>query len=241
MMIDIANKYQDEIGEIVEACHRCAELGYVTSSGGNISMRVDDNVVLITPTKTPKRIMRFQDICAVDLGGNILFAPEGKKPTGETPFHIRILRKRPDVKAVVHSHPPVLTGFAIANVDLLTKAFLPEPIIEVGPILMVNYGTPLSEALSEQFDAVIEKSNGFLMENHGTVFLSPVSVFEAVEIMQMSECMAQSILVALQLGNAKPIKSEYVKEMDQVISIRNLTMPGTIGKFQSASDLYNID
>ena len=240
-MIDIADKYKAEIDEIVEACHRCAELGYVTSSGGNISMRVDDNIVLITPTKTPKRIMRFQDICAVDLEGNILFAPEGKKPTGETPFHVRILKKRPDVKAVVHSHPPVLTGFAIANVDLLTKAFLPEPIIEVGPILMVAYETPLSEALSEQFDAVIEKSNGFLMENHGTVFLSPVSVFEAVEIMQMSECMAQSVLVALQLGNANPIKSKYIKEMDQVISIRNLTMPGSVGKFLSASDLYKMD
>jgi ribulose-5-phosphate 4-epimerase/fuculose-1-phosphate aldolase len=239
-MHNFQKKYENEINEIIESCHRLAELGYVTSSGGNISLRVEDKLLLITPTKTPKRTIHFEDICAVDLVGNTVFAPEGKKSTGETPIHVRIMRKRPDVAAIVHAHPPILTGFAIAGSDLLAKPFLPEPITEVGPMLVVPYETPLTDALSLQFDAVIEKSNGFLMENHGALLCSVNSVFEAVELMQMMECMGSSVLTAIALGNAKPITAKYVKEMDQVSVTRSLNMPGARGRFHSASELYNI-
>ena len=233
--------YRVQIEELVAACHRCAELNYVTSSGGNLSYRVDENKILITPTKTLKRTMRFEDICVIDLDGNILYASEGKKPTGEWPFHTRIMKKRPDIKAIAHAHPPILTGFAIANDGMLEKPFLPEPIIEVGPILMVPYETPLSEALSKQFDAVIDKSNGFLMENHGALFCSPISIEDAVELLNMSECMAESVLVAKLLGNAKTIPTCYVKETDEVIAMRNLKMPGADGKYKSASELYGLE
>lgn len=237
-MNELQKKYKNEIEELVTACHRCAELNYVTSAGGNLSMRVEDNLILISPTKTPKRIMRFEDICMIDLEGNVIYALEGKKPTGEWPFHTRIMRKRPDIKAIAHTHPPVLTGFAIANDGTLEKPWLPEPITEIGPILMVPYETPLSEALSEQFDAVIDDSNGFLMENHGAVFISPIGIFDAVELLNMSECMATSVLTAKILGNAKTITPKYVKEMDEVIEVRNLKMPGVSGKYHSASELY---
>lgn len=236
----LQEKYKKQIEELVVACHRCAELNYVTSSGGNLSFRMEDGNILITPTKTLKRKMRFEDICIIDIEGNILYASEGKKPTGEWPFHTRILKKRPDIKAIAHAHPPILTGFAIADNGMLEKPFLPEPIIEVGPILTVPYETPLSEALSLQFDDVIEKSNGFLMENHGAVFCSPIGIEDAVELLNMSECMAESIFVACVLGKAKPIPSQFVRQMDDVISIRNLKMPGAIGRYNSASELYNI-
>jgi L-fuculose-phosphate aldolase len=235
----LQSDFSEQIEEMVEGCHRLATLGYVTSSGGNISYRVEENLVLITPTKTPKRIMRVEDICAVDLEGRIVFSSGGKKPTGEMPFHLRILKARPDLKAVVHAHPPVLTGFAIAGSDLITQPFLPEPITEVGPMLLVPYETPLSEALSMQFDAVIRKSNGFLMENHGAVVCGD-GVFEAVEMMQMMECMGVSIMTAHALGKCEPISPAFVKEMDQVIAVRNLRMPGAPGEFASASELYGL-
>lgn len=233
-------QYAQQIEALVGACHRCAELNYVTSSGGNLSMRVDENRLLITPTKTLKRKMKFEDICLIDLDGNVLYARDGKKPTGEWPFHTRIMKKRPDVRGIVHAHPPYLTGFAIAGIDLLEQPLLPEPIIEVGPIRMVPYETPLSDALSRQFDAVIELTNGFLMENHGALFCSPVGIEDAVELLNMAECMAQSALVAKLLGNAKAIPDAFVKQMDGVIQQRSLKMPGADGKFQSATELYGL-
>lgn len=241
IMNELQKKYEAEINMLVEACHHCAEMNFVTSAGGNLSQRVENDVILITPTKTPKRLVTQEDICIIDLDGNIIFAPEGKKPTGEWPFHTRIMRKRPDIMGIAHTHPQILTGFSIANNGLLEKPWLPEPIIEMGPILTVPYGTPLSEELSEKFDAVINDSNGFLMQNHGALFCSPVNVFEAVEVTDMAERMAMSVFVSVSMGCGAPITPHYVKEMDEVIRIRNLKMPGAAGRFASASDLYHVE
>lgn len=235
-MKKITEIYKNEIKKLTEACHRCGELGYVTSSGGNLSVRVEENLILITPTKTPKRFMTEEDICAVDLDGNTVYAPDGKKPTGETPFHVRIMRMRPDIKAIVHAHPPVLTGFAIAHTDILAKPVLPEPIIEVGPVLNVEYATPLSDELSENFDKVIKKSNGFLMENHGALICNPNDITEAVEQMQMIEAMAMSLVVAKCMGDIELIPQNYVKELENVIKIRALPLPGF--KQSSLEDIY---
>lgn len=235
-MEKIRELYKNEIKMLTEACRRCGELGYVTSSGGNLSVRVEENLILITPTKTPKRFMTEDDICAIDLEGNTIYAPEGKKPTGETPFHARIMRMRPDIKSIVHAHPPVLTGFAIAHSDILSKAILPEPIIEVGPVLNVKYATPLSEELSESFDKVIKKSNAFLMENHGFLVCGCDDVLNTVEQMQMIESMAQSVVVAKCLGNLEILSSKDIKELEDVIKIRNLKIPGF--EQNSLDDIY---
>lgn len=240
-MNELQEKYREQIEQLIDACHRVAELNYVTSSGGNLSIRVDENVMLITPTKTLKRRMRFEDICIIDLEGNILFAPEGKKPTGEWPFHTAIMRKRTDITAIAHAHPPVLTGYAIAKTGQMELPILPEPIIETGPILTVKYATPLSQELSDNFMEIIDQSNGFLMENHGVLFVSQHGIEDAVELMNMTECMAQSALVAQVLGNMEPMTAKAVKEMDKVIRIRNLNVPGAKGKYASAYELCKLE
>ena len=79
------------------------------------------------------------------------------------------------------------------------------------------------------------------MENHGAVFCSPTSIEDAVELLNMSECMAESVLIAKILGNAKVIPEYYVKEMDNVIAMRNLRIPGAEEKYKSASELYMLD
>ena len=160
-------KYKNEIEMMVRASNRLAELGYVASHGGNLSMRVADDVILITPTKVAKRSIVFDDICAVRMDGETVFAMEGRKPTGETPMHTHIFRKRPDVKSVIHCHAPVLTGFSIAHSDLLEYAVLPEPVLELGPVLSIPYEEPLTQRLADAMDAVIDKTNAFLMQNHG--------------------------------------------------------------------------
>lgn len=237
--MNIREKYAKEIKQLTNACHRLGELGYVTSSGGNLSMRVAEDVILITPTKTPKRFMREEDICAVNLRGETVYAPDGKKPTGETTFHVRIMNMRPDVCAIVHAHPPILTGFAVARSNILSKAILPEPVIEVGPMLNVEYATPLSEELSQNFDKVIKKSNGFLMENHGALICNPNDIDEAVEQMQMFEAMAQSVVVAKVLGNVEFISKDEVLDLENVIKIRNLSFPGS--ENTSLLDVYDCE
>ena len=232
--------YESQINEMVKTANRTAELGYVTSHGGNLSMRVAENTVLITPTKVAKRAIEFDDICVIDLYGKVLYAREGRKPTGEWPFHTRILQKRPDIKGVLHAHPPVLTGFAIAGGDWMERAFLPEPVIEVGPMVMVPYAEPLSDELAKNFDTVIGKSNGFLMENHGMLMVSPDGVWRALELTEMMEAAGKSILVALQLGSTQTIPYDEVMKLENVIKIRELPMPGLKGIVNSLSDVYKV-
>lgn len=237
-MHEFQQKYQSQIDELRRAANRLGELGFVTSQGGNLSLRADDNVVLITPTKVPKITITFDDICAVDMDGNVLFASPGRKPTGEWPFHVRIMNKRKDVKGIIHAHPPILTGFAIAGGDLMQKPFLPEPVIEVGPMMLVPYAEPLSDQLAENFDPYLDKSNGFLMENHGAVMISPEGVFRALEFMEMMEAAGQSMIVAKLIGNLKTIPEPDVKSLENVIKIRNMPMPGSPGSVKSLTDIF---
>jgi len=237
-MHEIQVKYQKQIEELVEACGRVSSLGYVTSHGGNLSYRVAEDIVLITPTKVEKRNVKFEDVCAIDMQGKVLYAAPGRKPTGEWPFHVRIFQKRPDVRGIVHAHPPMLTGFAIANSDLLSLPTLPEPILEVGRMLMVPYAEPLSDELAEMFDEYIVRSNGFLMQNHGALMVSTDSVLRAQDFMEMMEAAAQSVLVAKLLGNVGVIPEKEIANLDRVMQTRNLPIPGIPGRIQSLTELF---
>jgi L-fuculose-phosphate aldolase len=229
-MKDIQVKFEKQIDEMVKACRRCAEMGFVQSQGGNLSQRVEGGLVLITPTMKSKGDIEFDDICVVTAGGKTLYAPDGGKPTGELPFHLRILAKRPDINAIVHAHPPVLTGFAINGGDWLKRPYLPEPVLEVGPMVLVPYAEPLSEELAQAFDAVIDSSNGFLMQNHGALMCSTVSALRAQDLLEMMEAQAKSLLVAIILGGARVLPREDVGNLDRTLKARGLKLPCSPGE-----------
>ena len=149
------------------------------------------------------------------------------------------MKNRPDIKAIVHAHPPIITGFAIARSQELSKAILPEPVIEVGPMLNVKYAAPLSEELSREFDEVIHKSNGFVMENHGALVCSENSITEAVDHLEMYEAMAKSIVVSKVLGNTAVLNAEDVEQLQNVADIRSLSRPGG-DNLKSLVEIYNL-
>ncbi|MCL4416503.1 MAG: class II aldolase/adducin family protein [Actinobacteria bacterium] len=237
-MHELQRKYESEIREIVFTSNRLADLGYVTSHGGNLSYRINGNIILITPTKVPKRKISFNDILIIDANGNVLFNANDRKPTGETPMHIRILNKRPDIKGLVHAHPPVLTGFSLVDTDLLSKPLLPEPILEVGPVISVEYAEPISDSLAIEFDKVIHKSNAFLMKNHGIIILSSEGVERALDLLEMIESMAISIQTSLAIGNLNEISKESINDLENIITKRNLKIPGDPRYIKKLEDLY---
>jgi ribulose-5-phosphate 4-epimerase/fuculose-1-phosphate aldolase len=233
-------KYKSQIEEMVKASVRLGELGYVASQGGNLSYRVEDDIIIITPTKIPKINLRLEDMVFINMQGKVLFAEEGRKPTGETPMHIHILGKRPDIRGLIHAHPPVLTGFSISGVDYLEKPLLPEAVIEVGPVISVRYEEPISGKLARAFDEVIDRSNAFLMKNHGVIMLSYESVGRALELLEMIEAMAASVVVAHQLGRVNLISPEEVSNLENTIRIRGLAMPGKPGAVKSLRDIFGV-
>lgn len=240
-MHELQKRFECEINEMVEASQICARKDYVSSHGGNLSYRVAEDIILITPTKLPKEQITFDDIVIVDLNGDTCFSANNRKPTGETPMHINMFKKRPDLNAIAHSHPPVLTGFAIAHSEILSKPILPEVVIEVGPVLSVDYAEPLSEELALEFDKVLDYSNAFLMKNHGIMICSKESILRTIEFTDMLEAMAISIVTAQNLGKINYLTAKDVHNLDNVLKIRNMPFPGNPDKVNSLMDLYAKD
>ena len=237
-MHELQEIYQQQIMELAETAVKCGRLGFVASHGGNLSMKAAPGIILITPTKVAKESITFDDICIVDEEGQTVFASSGRKPTGETPMHVFIYRKRPDLKSLVHAHPPILTGFSIAGDTILDRPILPEPCIELGPILSIPYAEPISQTLANCFESVLPLSNAWLMKNHGITIGSDQGAERTLGLLQMAEAMAQSVVVARQCGKINEIPREEVENLSRVLSIRNLPCPGDPRRKHTLASLY---
>jgi len=242
-MNEIQNKYKKEIDEIIEVCIRDGELGYGASVGGNVSYRVEENLVLITPTKTPKRKITFDMICAVDMDGNTIYAPEGKKPTGEAFMHLHIMKIRPDVKAVMHAHPPIAIGMSTSEQGkkAMLLPLIPEAMMAVGPVITIPYAEPNAKALGYVFDPYVNDSNGFILENHGVVALGKKNPLDTIELIQIIETMAQSIIAARVMGKELlTLTAKDMEGLDQVIKELGWKLPGASGRYTCIQDVFNL-
>ncbi len=194
---------------IVQVGHLVYQKGWVAANDGNISVRLDPDRVLCTPTQTSKGLLREEDLIILDMQGKKI---EGRKEgTSEIAMHLLIMRMRPDVRSVVHAHPPVATGFATAG-RALNLALLPEVIIGLGCVPLADYGLPGTPALTEGMVPYIPKYDALLMANHGAVSYGP-DVFSAFFKMETVEHYARIALVAELLGGAKALPREEVEKL----------------------------
>ena len=237
-MFDQREEYEAGILELALAARRVGELGYVSSHGGNLSYRVSEDTLLITPTKVEKRKMQADDIVVVNMDGAVISAAEGRRPTGELPMHLHLYGLRPDLNALVHAHPPILTGFSMVDRSLLELPLLPEPVLEVGPVVSVPYGEPVSDELARKFTDYAGLSNAWLMQNHGITLGSSEGIERAVGLLEMTEAMALSVSVAVQLGSVRTIPMHEVAAMERTIASREMPRPGDPRIIGSLTDLY---
>lgn len=197
--------------DIVEIGRIVWQKGWVAANDGNISVRLDDGRILCTPTGVCKGMMQPADLIVCDCGGRKL---EGAKNcTTEIAMHVEIYRLRPDVRAVLHAHPPVATGFAVAGRPL-NLALVPEAIIGLGSVPVAEYGLPGTPALTEPMLPLIPKHDALLMGNHGAVAYG-ADVYEALFRMEIVEHLARVTLVAELLGGPKALpRAEVAKLLD---------------------------
>jgi len=198
---------------IVESARRLYEKGYVAANDGNISARIDDKSVLITPTRISKGFMNPEDLAVIDMKGNLLSGE--KKPSSESDFHLKIYRDRPDVNSVCHAHPPHATGFAVAGIPL-DKMILPEVIIRLGMVPIVEYGLPGHSELYDQIQKKLKDHDAFLLANHGALTVGD-SVTDAYDKMETLEHAAMIQFIAHQLGRVNTLNANQV---DRLIPLR---------------------
>ena len=230
-------KYAAQVKEFVAVCGRLADLHYVTSSGGNLAWKVEDNLMLITPTKTYKGSITAEDVLFMDIEGKVV---EGKhRPTGEVPMYLRFFKKRPDIKAVLHCHPPAVCAVAMSKgKNWLMRPLLPETTIEVGPVPVCPYAEPLTEQLADNFEPFLQRYDSFIMGNHGLVSMSRSGAMNAFDMADILEVTAQSMFIALSVGELQEIDRKGVADLNKTMMTRKLPLFGAPGVNKSLEDLY---
>jgi L-fuculose-phosphate aldolase len=204
-------RYKEEICEIGR---RLWQRAYVDGNGGNISLRVADDLVLCTPTLVSKGFMKPDDLAFVDLDGN---QKHGKlRRTSEILMHLEIMKAQPKARACVHAHPPYATGFAVAGVQP-PNSMIPELEVFVGEIAIAPYETPGSKAMGQEVAALADTHNTILMANHGVVAWGK-SVEDAYFKIEIIEAYCRTVLVAAQLG--KPPNTFTPSQLKDLLKIK---------------------
>ena len=204
--MSVERKYREEIVRYGRMLH---ERGFVAAMDGNLSVRLDRDRILVTPTCVSKGAMRTGDMVIVDGEGTRV---AGKRNvTSEIGMHVLIYRMRPDIQAIVHAHPPTATGFAAAGMAL-TEPLVCEVVMGLGCIPLARYGTPGTSELAKTLEPYVPNYDAILMSNHGVVAYGD-TIEHAYMKMETVEHFAQIALVTHLLGRQQPLTGVDIEKL----------------------------
>lgn len=211
--------------ELAVHSRRIARLGYAPGTSGNLSVRLDADRLLLTPTGVSKATVRAADMVVTDLQGCLLTGT--RRVTSEVGMHLAIYSCRPDVHAVIHAHPPIATAFACCGRGL-DEPLCQEAVMTVGSIPLARYATTGTDEVAASLGPWVDDHDAILLENHGAVTagtaavgsehraaVGAVAILDAFLKMETMEHIAQVALVAHQLGTPQPLLPRQIQELRQ--------------------------
>ena len=217
----MVNEYEIK-KQICDIGKRIYDKGMVASNDGNISVKIGENEFLCTPTGVSKGFMTPDYICKVDGDGKVISATGNFRPSSEIKMHMRVYKQRPDVKAVVHAHPPVATAFTVAGVEL-DQHILPEAVIYFGHVPTCDYGTPTTMEIPDSLMPFIQKHDAFLLRNHGALAVG-CDLQRALFLMEEVEFNAKICKYAMELGAVHEIPNDQLKKLMELR--KKMNIPG---------------
>ena len=183
--------------------------GLVAAKDGNISVRLKNDKIVITPANSSLATMADGHMVHVDLKGS---AVEGlRQPSSEMRMHLEVYRRRPDVSAVIHAHPAYATAFTLAGLDF-SLPVLPEVQIIFGEIPVAPYGTPATEESAASIRDLIKSHDIVVLDHHGAITVGK-TLKDAYCRMEKLEHMAKTLFIARQLGELKPLSDDALKKI----------------------------
>lgn len=192
--------------EICFVSRRLWQLGWAAANAGNVSALLEDGTVLVTPTGVSKALVSPRMLVRTAPDGSVLEAQEGCAPSSELKMHLRCYRERPDVRAVVHAHPPAATGFACAGVPL-DRHFLTEASATIGTVPLAPYALPSTDQVPDSVAPLIRDHDALLLANHGALAVGK-DLTAAFFHMETLEHLAKVRLVAQALGGPREFTAE---------------------------------
>lgn len=201
--------------EMCEVGKRIWQKGFCAGNEGNHSVRISEDRVLCTPTGLSKGFLTPDMICTVDMDGKQVDTNNKYKRTSEVLVHLAIYKQRDDIKAVIHSHPPHATTFAIAGIPL-PEGIHPEAEVFLGRVPVAPYATPSKQDLPDSITPLIgPQTNSVLMGNHGTVSFSH-SLIDTYYKLEIIDAYCRILLLTKQLGHANVLNKDQMHELLEV-------------------------
>jgi L-fuculose-phosphate aldolase len=197
--------------EIVRVGKLLYERGYVVSSDGNVSVRLDDGRIVATPTQTCKGRMTDDSLAVTDIEGKAL---NDRRASSELAMHLLIYRERADVKSVCHAHPPHGSAFAVAGLAI-DQPILSEVILTLGCVPLAEYGTPSTDELTDAMLPLVKHHNALLMANHGAVAYG-ADIWQAFDRLETLEHTAKIAILSRALGGSKNLSPDAIEKLINV-------------------------
>ena len=217
------NINETEIKELIcEIGRRMYNRNMVAANDGNISVKLNDNEFLCTPTGVSKGYMPIDCICKVDKKGNIIEAKNGYKPSSELKMHMRVYEKRPDVGAVVHAHPIYATSYAINRIPL-SKPITSEAVVSLGYVPVAEYATPSTSEVPDSIEPYLDDFDAVLLANHGALTWAD-DLISAFMKMESVEYYAQLMYTSSMIGEPKEFTKDQIEKLYEVR--RNMGLSG---------------
>ncbi len=203
------------VEKVVDIGQRLYQRGLIAGTDGNISARLDENHIAITKSGISKGQMNKSDLVVIDNAGNII--DSSSTPSSETGMHVHLYKKRPEIGACVHAHPPYATAFAVAGIAL-DQEILPEVVLFVGDIALTDFAFPGTPAVAESLDPLMANHDAFLLKNHGLVTIGR-DLDEAFNRMETVEHFARIFYLARSLGNVDTLARQDVEKLKTLRTI----------------------
>ena len=202
----------DELKEqICDICHKMWQLGWVAANDGNISVKLEDGTFLATPTGISQSFITPDKLVHIDENGDVLDGTDGYRPSSEIKMHLRCYKEREDVGAVLHAHPPVATGYAVAHKPLDEYSMI-ETVIALGSVPVTPYGTPSTYEVRDAIAPYLGEHDALLLMNHGALTVG-TDLLTAYYRMETLELFAKISLNAHLLGGAKEISRDNIETL----------------------------
>jgi L-fuculose-phosphate aldolase len=202
--------------ELIRINRILALKGLICSSDSNISVRLNKESLLITPSGLYKSTMLVDDLIVINMNGDMLQGKEGSKPTSETPMHLEVYRVRPDVNAIIHAHPPYSTALTITGKPFPVE-YLPEVLLALGDVPTADYATPGTQAMADSIHDLVQANNCILLSHHGSLTIGH-DLEEALIAVERMEQAAFTHYLSLTLGVPIPLPQI---ELDNLRKIGN--------------------
>jgi L-fuculose-phosphate aldolase len=207
--------------EICDIGRRIYNKGFAAGNDGNISFRLGPNKVLCTPTMMSKGFMKPADLCIVDMEGKQLAGK--RKRSSEILLHLTIMKERPDVRSVVHCHPPHATAFAVAR-EPIPQCVLPEVEVFLGDVPITRYRTPGGQGLADSVKPFVKKANVVILANHGTVSFGE-TVEKAYWWTEILDAYCRILMLAKDLGRVAYFTRQETRELLDLKAMWGYTDP----------------